>query len=65
MATRKYTLGLGKSREQVVEATGSVIAGAPAIEVNIDFDAKMTQSDVIKALDQVGQHIISTKWPPA
>lgn len=65
MPQRKYTLQLGKTREGITEGAGTVISGGNAIEVNIDYDGKMTQSDVLRCLDQVRQRIISTKWPPA
>lgn len=65
MPQRKYTLQLGKTRGGITEAAGTVISGGNAIEVNIDYDGKMTQSDVLRCLDQVRQQIISTKWPPA
>ncbi len=63
MALRLYTIKIGATRESVVEAAGSAIAGGEAISVNID--STKSQSEVLRAIDLIRQHIISSKWPPA
>jgi len=65
MATRKYTLVLGKGHEGVVEAAGTAITGNPAVEVNFDFNPQMTQAEALKLIDGVKTYIIENKWPPA
>lgn len=65
MPARSYTLSIGQRREQTVEAVGSAVGGAPAVQVTIDYDANTRKHDVIATLDKIKLAIIQGRYPPA
>lgn len=65
MPTRSYTLSVGSRREATVEGAGSALAGAPAVQVIIDYDANTREHDLLATLDKIKQQIISGRFPPA
>lgn len=65
MATRKFTLAMGKKSGQVLEAAGSAIPGGNAIEVNIDFTGAMTRGLAIRTLKRLEKYLLTCHWPPA
>jgi len=64
MATAKLTWILGASREAIAVAGGTAISGAPAVEVNVDFDDKMGKADVLRGLNMVRDKLVTQGWPP-
>ncbi len=65
MPNRSYTLSVGSRREATVEAAGSALSGAPAVQVIIDYTSATKQHDVIMTLDKIRQQILTSKFPPA
>jgi len=63
MATRKYSLDKGKTKNAVTDASGS--ATTVTAEFTIDLADAPTKRDAILALEAIRDYIQEHKWPPA
>lgn len=64
MATRRYGISRGESREQITEAVGAAVS-SDSVELTIDLASNLTREDVLLALEKIEQHITNGNWPPA
>lgn len=77
MATRRYSISPGQTEFQVLEAVGAATVSG-TVEVTVDLantiikDANttlgtrsITREEVLIALEQIRNHVISKNWTPA
>lgn len=62
MADRIYGVDRGDTEGDVVEQATSP---AKDVEVTVDLAVSLDRNDVLIALDQIRNHILSGDWPPA
>ena len=69
MATRKYSISLGQSQDQVVEAVGGATTGT--LDVTVDFGAALggcksvSKDDFDRMMIQIAAYVQAHIWPPA
>jgi hypothetical protein len=65
MATRRYTVTPGMSRDKdVTEAVGAAIT-AGRTQITVDLAVAGAERDVLKDIDAIARYIRKNKWPPA
>lgn len=64
MATRRFGLSRGETKDQVVEAVGAATA-ADSMEFTFDLAVGLSREDVILGLEKIKLRIMEIKWPPA
>lgn len=64
MATHRYGISRGESRQQITEAVGAAVS-SDSVELTVDLASSLTKEDVLLALNKIEQHIINGNWPPA
>lgn len=65
MATRKYNIPVGATRDaDVTEAVGAAITSG-VVQVTVDLAVTATKREVLHAIDTVSRYIRRHDWPPA
>lgn len=67
MATRSYTLPLGKRIPLPTEGAGGTISGVSGegVQLLIETGGKMRKGNVLQMLDDLKAYITESNWPPA
>ena len=63
MATRKYSLEVGKTLVDVTQGVGS--AATVGVELTLDLAKVKTEEQAILAIEEIKNYIIQSNWPPA
>ena len=63
MATRKYSLEVGKTLVDVTQGVGS--ATTVGVELTLDLAKVKTEEQAILAIEEIKNYIIQSNWPPA
>lgn len=75
MATRRYKISPGQTEFQVIEEVGAA-TNSNVVELTVDMAAlvadansspnprTITREEILLALEQIGNHIISNIYPP-
>lgn len=74
MATRRYKISVGETEFQVVEEVGAAV-NSDTVELTVDLATTavtdngstraITKNEVLIALEQLENYILSHNWPPA
>lgn len=62
MADRFFGLNRGQTEFQAAEGAATQ---ATDIEVRVDLTKNLTKSEVLQKLEELSNHILKGKWPPA
>lgn len=64
MATRRYGISRGETKQQVTEAVGAAVV-SDSMEFTFDLAANLTREDVILGLQKIQMAIMEDTFPPA